>query len=445
VGPDHPWAGDGPLEPGRPAQEPLVAGPARRTDPRVGLAAPQLLGPGDRRLGGLGGEPDRVVVGGQVPGGGVGQDERAGPLRPGLGEEQRQRPGLGAGGQQRDPPRAGRVHDRDQFLGVHLRRRQRVGWQWIGGAGAAPVEAQQPGERGQPAQEQCHLGVFPDDVDMAEGTHGEHQVGRSLPEDLVGEPVRSHPRVLGLRLRGLSSHSRPLFGCSAALATCTATGTCLLWAGYPRPCAAGVSRARSGRGRGGGSSLRFSGRGFRRRRRCWCAPRRLNRAGLRDTRSNPSCSGDDVTCRRHALLVDVTQAASEVSRLIHEARDLDLPVEPVSARAATAWSAWPPGGAARSCLEAAGLRAVTPDRRSALVLTGATQWDADALGRLLRPGASACYRSHQRVRGRAPVGRWPQGGLTVQGHGRGHDPGGSRRPSPGRGPFDGSRPVLGRA
>jgi hypothetical protein len=36
----------------------------------------------------------------------------------------------------------------------------------------------------------------------------------------------------------------------------------------------------------------------------------------------------DVTPRRHVLLVDVTQAASEVSRLIHEARDLNLPVEP---------------------------------------------------------------------------------------------------------------------
>jgi hypothetical protein len=28
------------------------------------------------------------------------------------------------------------------------------------------------------------------------------------------------------------------------------------------------------------------------------------------------------------LLVDVTQAAGEVSRLVHEARDLSLPVEP---------------------------------------------------------------------------------------------------------------------
>jgi hypothetical protein len=39
-------------------------------------------------------------------------------------------------------------------------------------------------------------------------------------------------------------------------------------------------------------------------------------------------SADDVTRRRHVLLVDVTQAASEVSRLIHESRDLNLPVEP---------------------------------------------------------------------------------------------------------------------
>jgi hypothetical protein len=39
-------------------------------------------------------------------------------------------------------------------------------------------------------------------------------------------------------------------------------------------------------------------------------------------------SADDTTRRRHALLADVTQAASEVSRLVHEARDLNLPVEP---------------------------------------------------------------------------------------------------------------------
>jgi hypothetical protein len=44
---------------------------------------------------------------------------------------------------------------------------------------------------------------------------------------------------------------------------------------------------------------------------------------------------ENVTGRRHALLVDVTQAASEVSRLVHEARNLSLPIEPGSARAAT--------------------------------------------------------------------------------------------------------------
>jgi hypothetical protein len=37
---------------------------------------------------------------------------------------------------------------------------------------------------------------------------------------------------------------------------------------------------------------------------------------------------DDIPRRRGRLVLDVTTAASEVSRLIHEARDLELPVEP---------------------------------------------------------------------------------------------------------------------
>ena len=37
---------------------------------------------------------------------------------------------------------------------------------------------------------------------------------------------------------------------------------------------------------------------------------------------------DDIPRRRGRLVLDVTTAASEVSRLIHEARDLHLPVEP---------------------------------------------------------------------------------------------------------------------
>jgi hypothetical protein len=37
---------------------------------------------------------------------------------------------------------------------------------------------------------------------------------------------------------------------------------------------------------------------------------------------------ENITRRRHVLLVDITQAASEVSRLVHEARDVNLPVEP---------------------------------------------------------------------------------------------------------------------
>jgi hypothetical protein len=37
---------------------------------------------------------------------------------------------------------------------------------------------------------------------------------------------------------------------------------------------------------------------------------------------------DDISRRRRALVLDVTQSAAEVSRLVHEARDLNLPVEP---------------------------------------------------------------------------------------------------------------------
>jgi hypothetical protein len=37
---------------------------------------------------------------------------------------------------------------------------------------------------------------------------------------------------------------------------------------------------------------------------------------------------DDIPRRRRTLVLDVTQAASEVSRLVHEAHDLNLPVEP---------------------------------------------------------------------------------------------------------------------
>ena len=50
---------------------------------------------------------------------------------------------------------------------------------------------------------------------------------------------------------------------------------------------------------------------------------------------------DPTPARRRRLLLDVTQAASEVSRLVHEARDLHLPVEPGVRDGATPWSAGP--------------------------------------------------------------------------------------------------------
>jgi hypothetical protein len=37
---------------------------------------------------------------------------------------------------------------------------------------------------------------------------------------------------------------------------------------------------------------------------------------------------NDIPRRRRVLVLDVIQAAAEVSRLVHEAHDLNLPVEP---------------------------------------------------------------------------------------------------------------------
>jgi hypothetical protein len=50
---------------------------------------------------------------------------------------------------------------------------------------------------------------------------------------------------------------------------------------------------------------------------------------------------NEIIRRRSRLLPDVTTAASQVSRLVHEAHDLHLPVEPASVPAATALSAGP--------------------------------------------------------------------------------------------------------
>jgi hypothetical protein len=48
---------------------------------------------------------------------------------------------------------------------------------------------------------------------------------------------------------------------------------------------------------------------------------------------------NDIPRRRRVLVLDVTQAAAEVSRLTREAYDLNLPVEPGVREAATPWSA----------------------------------------------------------------------------------------------------------
>jgi hypothetical protein len=72
---------------------------------------------------------------------------------------------------------------------------------------------------------------------------------------------------------------------------------------------------------------------------------------------------DDSTRRRHVLLVDVTQAASEVSRLSTKPAISTCRWSPVSARAATAWSAGPCSW--RSCCPNPGVRPATGPRHPA--------------------------------------------------------------------------------
>ena len=84
-----------------------------------GLGTPQLVDLGQQRLHDRCGQPDRVVVGGDVPGRGVRKDKGAGAFRSGRGEKQRGRAGIVLahdGG----ALRADLVQDRGQFLGVRL-------------------------------------------------------------------------------------------------------------------------------------------------------------------------------------------------------------------------------------------------------------------------------------------------------------------------------------
>src|SRR5829696_7242523 len=84
-----PGAGHRALHPGHPAAEALVAGAAGDGGGHGLGRAPGVLDPGDDGVGLLGRDSDRVVVGGHVAGAGVAEDQGAGPLRAGGGEEQR--------------------------------------------------------------------------------------------------------------------------------------------------------------------------------------------------------------------------------------------------------------------------------------------------------------------------------------------------------------------
>jgi hypothetical protein len=196
-------AGAGALALGEPAEEAPVAGPARYQQRGHGVGAPQLVELVHHRLHPFGRNPDRVVVAGDEPGRGVYQDKGAGAFRPGPGEQQRGRARVQLGHDRR-PLGADLVLDRLQVFGERLPRGQGAEREGVGGPRAAPVEQDQPAEGRQPSEEQADARVLPCDVDVPIAPADQDQVGRTLAEDLVGDPVPSQACVLRLGWHGRS-------------------------------------------------------------------------------------------------------------------------------------------------------------------------------------------------------------------------------------------------
>ena len=125
-----PWAGAGAQLLRQPTAKPLVTGSAGHKHRRHGVGTPQLVDLGDDRLGIIAGEPNCVVVAGQVLGCGMDQDQRADPFRFGAGEEDRGWGGFEFG-QDGGPFRADLVQDNGQLFNMRLPGRQRIGGQRI--------------------------------------------------------------------------------------------------------------------------------------------------------------------------------------------------------------------------------------------------------------------------------------------------------------------------
>jgi hypothetical protein len=132
----------------------------------------------------------------------VHQDERAGVLWSGGGEEDRGRGGVDLG-QDGGPLRADLVQDHAQLLSMRFPWRQRIRGRRVRGTRAAPVEQDQPRKRRKRPEKQGNPRVLPGDVDGDSAGHD--QVGRPLAEHLVGDPVLTQPGVPRLR-----QHTSPL-------------------------------------------------------------------------------------------------------------------------------------------------------------------------------------------------------------------------------------------
>ena len=114
----------------------------------------------------------------------------------GGGEQDAHRPALRES-EQRGALRAGGVHHRADVVHAILQRRRRG--DRVGKPRAALVEQDQPRERGELVEEARDPRVRPLQVQVRDEARHEHEVERTVADDLVGDVDLTALRVVGLR------------------------------------------------------------------------------------------------------------------------------------------------------------------------------------------------------------------------------------------------------
>src|SRR5439155_15270441 len=88
---------------------------------------------------------------------------------------------------------------------VGLPRRQLMEWEGIRGARPPTVEADHPGEGGEPQVEARGIRILPLEVEVAEAAWSENEIDGALADRLVGDPIPPEQGILRFWLHRLQS------------------------------------------------------------------------------------------------------------------------------------------------------------------------------------------------------------------------------------------------